>query len=247
VARPKKRKPSGKELVLRVADDDESLNLSNADPLQVLAFASAYLESLFAIAADLGTEVHIEGLELRAGSVELVTHVDKLGAAQAAARELARTMMMPEVPAPLRRLRSAVAKMPEGVHAEIRVGKWESVVDRDGVRREQPLRELVVMRATVIRVGGIRRAVRLRAQEHDFSLEADEHLLRALAAALYSEIELEAEVERDALGNIVDGKAINFSLIDTDDPADAWQKWFDENAGDWNDNNAEGVLGRDRD
>lgn len=246
MARAKKKKPSGKELVLRVADDDKSLNLKNADPLQVLAFASAYLESLFAIAADLGTDVRIEGLELRSGSVELVTHVDKLGAAQAAARELARAMMLPDVPAPLRRLRSAVAKMPEGVHAEIRVGKWSGVVDRDGIRREQPLRELVVMRAEVIRIGGIRRAVRLRAHDQDFSLEADEWLLRALATQLYTEIELEAEIERDEFGNIVDGKAITFSLVDNDEPVEAWQKWFDENAGEWNDENAEGVLGRNR-
>jgi len=76
--------------VLRVAADDRALTPANADPLQVLPLATAYLESLAAVSAELGSDLEIEGIELRKGSVEIVTHVRKLAPAQAAARELAR-------------------------------------------------------------------------------------------------------------------------------------------------------------
>jgi hypothetical protein len=34
--------------------------------------------------------------------------------------------------------------------------------------------------------------------------------------------------------------------MEDQDPAGAWQKWFDENAGEWDEASVEELLGRDR-
>jgi hypothetical protein len=237
--------------VLRIAHDDENddgFTAANADPVQVLALAAAYLESLQAIAADAGERLGIEGIELRAGSIELAFRVEKLAPIREHARELARTMTVADAPAPVKRLRAAIARLPEHVHAEVRLGNWRAAVESGLVHDEQPLRELTTLRARLIRIGGIRRAVRLRTgDDRDFSLEASEEQLRALGVLLYREVEIEAEVERDEHGNIDGGRLLTFALVvEGDDPADAWQKWFDENAGDWDEASVEVFLGRDR-
>jgi hypothetical protein len=237
--------------VLRIAHDDENADgftAANADPVQVLALAAAYLESLQALAADAGERLGIEGIELRAGSIELAFRVDKLAPVRDYARELARVMTVADAPSPVKRLRTAIARLPERVHAEVQLGTWRAAVESGLVYDEQPLRELITLRARLIRTGGIRRAVRLRTgDDRDFSLDASEDQLRTLGVHLYREIEVEAEVERDAHGNIDGGRLLTFALVvEGDDPADAWQKWFDENAGEWDEASVEGFFGRDR-
>ncbi len=228
-----------------MAAADRSLTPENADPVQVLSFVTAYLESLVAVAEDLGEHISIAGLELREGSVEIVMHVDKLPPVQFAARELAKAMTLGDLPAPLKRLRAAIARFPDDVHADVRVGKWTGAIERS-LRSEQPLRELSTLRAQLIRVGGIRPAVRLRSEDRDFSLEADALVLRELGPLLYREIEIEAEVERDDVGNITDGRVISYSVLDDGEPVDAWQKWFDSTAGEWNEDQVKEFLGDGR-
>lgn len=157
-------------------------------------------------------------------------------------------MTATDAPAPVRRLRSAVSRLPVHVHAEVHVGTWKSLVQTTLVRDDQPLRELTTLRAKLLRVGGIRRAVRLRTgDDRDFSLEASEDELRQLGACLYREIEIEAEVERDDHGNILDGRLLSFAVVDDErSAADAWQQWFDDNAGEWDETSVENFLGRDR-
>lgn len=235
---------------MRIAHDLDKTQFTprSADPVQVLALAASYLESLQAIAADAGETLDVEGIELRPGSVELAFRIGKLAPVQEYARELARAMTATDAPAPVRRLRSAVSRLPVHVHAEVHVGAWKSLVQATLIRDDQPLRELTTLRAKLLRVGGIRRAVRLRAgDDRDFSLEASEDELRQLGAYLYREIEIEAEVERDDHGNILEGRLLSFAVVDDErGAADAWQQWFDDNAGEWDEASVENFLGRDR-
>lgn len=234
-----------RELVLRIANDDGELTPDNADPVQVLAVAAAYLESLQAVAADSAVAFHVEGIALRTGSVELAFRVDKLATTKKLAREVAAALLEPDAPPPIRRLRTALSRLPTHVHAQVQVGRWESRVDPDPVVHEQPLRELTTLRGQLIRVGGVTPAVRLRDSEgRDFSLEASKDDLRALGTQLYREVEIEAEVERDERGEIAAGRVLGFAMVTDEDPADAWQKWFDENTGTWDDASVEAVLGR---
>jgi hypothetical protein len=249
---PKVRKTAGRprELVLRIAHDQDKHRFTpeTADPVQILALAASYLESLQVIAADAGETLRVEGIELRPGSVELAFRVDKLAPVQAYARELARAMAATDPPAPIKRLKAAIARLPVNVHAEVQVGAWKSSVESATVSDQQPLRELTTLRAKLLRIGGIRRAVRLRtSDDRDFSLEASEDQLRALGAQLYREVEIEAEVERDQHGNVEDGRLLSFAVVMEDqDPAGAWQTWFDENAGEWDEASVEELLGGDR-
>jgi len=89
----------------------------------------------------------------------------------------------PDAPPPIRRLRTALSRLP----AHVQVGRWESRVDPEPVVHEQPLRELTTLRGQLIRVGGVTPAVRLRDSEgRDFSLEASKDDLRALGDAALS-------------------------------------------------------------
>jgi hypothetical protein len=234
-----------RELVLRIANDDGELTPDNADPVQVLAFAAAYLESLQTVAADNAITFHVAGIALRTGSVELAFRIDKVVTAQKLAREVAAAMLEPDAPAPIRRLRTVLSRLPAHVHAQMQVGRWERRVDPEPVVHEQPLRELTMLRGQLIRVGGVTPAVRLRDSDgRDFSLEASKDDLRTLGTQLYREVEIEAEVERDEHGAIVAGRVLSFAVVIDEDPADAWQKWFDESAGTWDDASVEALLGR---
>lgn len=239
-----------RELVLRIAhgEDKRQFTPETADPVQVLTLAAAYLESLQVIAVDAGTTLSVEGIELRPGSVELAFRVKQLAPVQALARELRRVMAAGSGAGPIKRLRTALAKLPAHVRAEVHVGAWTSPIESSTADDHGPFLELTTLRAQLIRVGGIRPAVRLRtSDDRDFSLEASEDQLRALGAHLYREIEIDAEVERDGHGHVHDGRLVSFApVIDDQDPAAAWQKWFDENAGDWDEASVEAILGPDR-
>jgi hypothetical protein len=78
----------------------------------------------------------------------------------------------------------------------------------------------------------------------DFSLDASKDDLRALGTQLYREVEIEAEVERDEHGEIAAGRVLGFAMVTDEEPADAWQNWFDENIGTWDDASVEALLGR---
>lgn len=264
---PRKRKPKPKtpkrpptrgakegkprELILRVAGTRGAgggpLNPSTADAMQVLPFAAAYLESLQAMAADDDEQLEVTGIELRPGSVEFAFGVDNLTRVQQLARQVARTMTVPDAPPPIKRLRANIARFPEGIHAEVRVGAWKESVLSTELIETQPLRELTEFRGELLRVGGVRPAVRFRSDERDFSLEASKDQLRQLGKHLYHQIEVEAEVERDELGNIVGGRVLTYAVVVEGNALNAWQQWFDENAGDWDEASVEGFLGRNRD
>jgi len=234
-----------RELVLRIANEAGELTPDNADPVQVLAVAAAYLESLQVVAADSSIDFHVEGIALRTGSVELAFRIDKVAVAKKLAHAVALAMLQPEAPPSIRRLRLSLARLPAHVHAQVQVGKWESRVDPEPAVREQPLRELTVLRGQVIRIGGITPAVRVRDSDgRDFSLEASRDDLRALGTQLYGQVEIEAEVERDERGDIAGGRVLSFAVITDEDPAEAWQKWFAETADSWDDASVEALLGR---
>ena len=98
---------------------------------------------------------------------------------------------------------------------------------------QQPLRELATFRGELLRVGGVRPAMRFRSDERDFSLEASKEPLRQLGEHLYRQVEVEAEVERDELGNIIGGRVLEVAIVTEGDALNAWQQWFNENSGDW--------------
>jgi hypothetical protein len=226
------------------SNDGDPLTPRSADPTQVLPFAAAYLESLQAMAADDDEQLAVKGIELRKGSVEFAFGVDNLTRIQHLARQVARAMPLADAPPPIRRLRATVARFPEGINAEVRIGAWKDAVTSSDLIERQPLRELATFRGELLRVGGVRPAVRFRSDERNFSLEASKEQLRQLGKHLYHQVE--AEVERDELGNIVGGRVLEFAIVTEGNALNAWQQWFNENAGDWDEASVEGFLGRNR-
>lgn len=246
---PRGKAESPRELVLRVAGstNGDPLTPRSADPIQVLPFAAAYLESLQAMAADDDEPFAVKGIELRKGSVEFAFGVDNLTHVQHLARQVARALPLADAPPPIRRLRATVARLPEGLNAEVRVGAWKDEVISSDLIEQQPLRELTTFRGELLRVGGVRPAMRFRSDERDFSLEASKEQLRQLGKHLYHQVEVEAEVERDELGNIIGGRVLEVAIVTEGDALNAWQRWFNESSGDWDEASVEVFLGRNRD
>jgi len=68
-------------------------------------------------------------------------------------------------------------------------------------------------------------------------------MARALGGCLYREVEreveIEAEIARDEVGVISSGRVLAFEPVESGDPVEAWDKWFEQSSGDWDDESVE--------
>ncbi|HET7505116.1 MAG TPA: hypothetical protein VFK02_29055 [Kofleriaceae bacterium] len=85
------------------------------------------------------------------------------------------------------------------------------------------------------------------ASSNDFSLLTGVDMARALGGHLYREVEIEAEIARNEIGAISEGRLWSFEPVESTDPIEAWDKWFEQSAGDWDDARVEALLGGRRD
>ena len=106
------------------------------------------------------------------------------------------------------------------------------------------------IRARPIRAGGVSPAVRFSAdgEPADFTLPCSAELSRELGAQLYREVEIEASIVRAADGHIESGELLGFAAVASDeDPAGAWERWFEINGKGWDDESVEAYMGRRED
>lgn len=59
--------------------------------------------------------------------------------------------------------------------------------------------------------------------------------------------EIEAEIARNELGAISEGRVLSFEPVESTDPVEAWDRWFEQSAGDWSEARVEALLGGRRD
>jgi hypothetical protein len=108
--------------------------------------------------------------------------------------------------------------------------------------------ELITLRAVPVRACGATPVVRFQTDgESDFSLSTDVDMARALGGSLYREVEIEAEIARNELGGIVEGRVLSFEPVETTNAVEAWDKWFAQSAGEWDEASVEALLGGRRD
>jgi hypothetical protein len=242
------RKP---EVSLRL--DGGDVHPHNVDPAQVLALASAYVDALRALAATSELDLDLRGLEIRDRCVEVAFGVNKLAVARQAAQEVAQALVSPERPrgaiGAIDRLRDALRAIPAAINVTVQAGTgWKRALKLRQPEEIAPALELITLRATPLRAGGATPVVRFQAErEKDFSLASGETLARALGGYLYREVEIEAEVARDEGGAISEGRVLSFESVDAGDAVEAWDRWFQKSAGDWDDESVEALLGGRRD
>lgn len=243
-----------KEIVLRV--DGRGWHPSTADPGAVLSLAAAYVEGLRAVAKASELEFTLRGVTIRDECVAIGIGVDRLSAAIDAAKELDTALVsrvaLPGTSMVIERIRAALQQLPKDVSATVKIGKrWQRKLEPDGgIAQADPIGEIASIRARPIRAGGVIPEVRFSADDEpaDFTLPCSEQLSRELGAHLYQEVEIEASIVRAADGHIEGGQLLSFVVVNTgEDPAKAWERWFEINGAGWDDANVEAFLGRGKD
>ncbi len=106
-------------------------------------------------------------------------------------------------------------------------------------------------RVKVLRAGGAKPSVRVQHILYNkmFTLEVGtQSVARALAKFLYMEIDIEAEISKHDDGHWSNGRLIAWHELDTENPTEAWQRWFAPHAEYWRTLSADEInheLGRD--
>jgi hypothetical protein len=256
---PTRRKASGRsttstrspEISLRL--DGGDVHPHNVDPSLVLALASSYVDALRSLAVTSDLDLDLRGLQIRDRCVEIAFGVNKLGPARAAAHEVNLALASTERPrgaiGAIDRLRDALDSIPPAIHVTVAAGgSWKRSLQVRAAEDATPAFELVTLRAVPVRAGGAMPVVRFHSdRENDFSLSADIDMARALGGQLYREVEIEAEIARDELGAISEGRVLSFEPVESADPVEAWDRWFEQSAGEWNEERVEALLGGRRD
>jgi hypothetical protein len=239
------------EISLRL--DGGDVHPHNVDPSLVLALASSYVDALRSLAATNDLELDLRGLQIRDRCVEIAFGVSKLASARQAVQEVGHALASPERPrgaiGAIDRLRDALSAIPVTMDVTVQAGAgWKRPLKLRQPEEVVPALELVTLRATPLRAGGATPVVRFQAEhERDFSLTSGEDLARALGGYLYREVEIEAEIARDGAGTISGGRVLAFEPVESGDPVEAWDKWFQQSAGEWDDASVEALLASRRD
>lgn len=90
------------------------------------------------------------------------------------------------------------------------------------------------------RFGGVGCPHRCRASSRTACMEGT-------PAAVHDRVEIEAEISRNELGAISGGRVLSFEPVESTDPIEAWDRWFEQSAGDWDEDRVEALLGGRRD
>ncbi len=237
------------ELILRV--DADGLHPHTADPGVVLAIAHSYYEALRAAAKGSDHELIMRGISIRDECVAIAYGVADLKVAEAVAAEVQRGLQAgaAATQGPIARLRASLRELPPGSEATFKVGRKAAAPLRwdDLGPQPAPVGELLSLRATPIRVGGVSPAVRFDAgaEPAAFTLACSEDMSRELGALLYREIDLEARITRDQAGRITAGTVLAYREVTTTENAfEAWRAWFKVNGAGWDEDSVEAFLER---
>jgi hypothetical protein len=239
------------EISLRL--DGGDVHPHNVDPSLVLALASSYVDALRSLAMTSDLDLDLRGLQIRDRCVEIAFGVNKLASARQATIEVIEALASTERPrgavGAIDRLRDALGATPPAIHITVAAGShWKRSLHVRETKDATPALELVALRAIPVRAGGATPVVRFHVeQENGFSLSTDIDMARALGGHLYREVEIEAEIARNELGAISGGRVLSFEPVESADPVEAWDRWFEQSSGDWDDDRVEALLGGRRD
>ena len=233
--------------------DGGGVHPHNVDPSLVLALASSYVDSLRSLALTNDLDLDLRGLQIRDRCVEIAFGVNKLATAREAAHEVNQALASTERPrgaiGAIDRLRDALGAIPPAIRVSVAAGSnWKRSLQVRATEDASPAMEIVTLRAIPMRAGGATPVVRFHSdRENDFSLSTDIDMARALGGHLYREVEIEAEIARNDVGAITGGRVLSFEPVESTGPVEAWDRWFEQSAGDWDEDRVEALLAGRRD
>lgn len=233
--------------------DGPGVSPDTVDASAALELAASYIELLLRAAKSAERELLLQGVKIidKCAAIQVLTSDQHL--ARTMAQDVAPYLSGTEEPVYgmqtlVERAQKAAASLPPGQTARVIVGPWSQVILRPEAPSKMP-QETLSLRATPIRVGGSRPAVRFESayERAPFSLKTDEETAREIGARLYREADIVAVIHRDQEGHIEEGRLEEFLPLEDDDPRVAWKAWADEVGKDWrNIDDVMGELGRDR-
>lgn len=149
-----------------------------------------------------------------------------------------------------RELREALRRLPPTQIARVVAGNFREDLRVASAASVLSAEGHVSLRATPVRVGGQRPAVRFesKSEERPFTLDVTKDHARQVGRFLYAEIDIVALVRRDEDGLIESGTLQSFEPVTDDDATSAWRDWYAHNASAWDSiADVEAELGRGRD
>lgn len=211
-----------------------------------LELAAAFFQLLIANADDDGERLSLTDVRIIDKCVAVIARPDRFDVAHMCVTDALRQISGGDPPKGgavfVERTRVAVRRLAPELHAKVLLGTLhlDIVVDADAAT--EPLDSILSIRATPIRIGGRRPAVRFRSDiEEDFTLDATQDVARAVGAHLYREVDIDAMVRRAADGSILSGRLTSFEPVATGDPRPAWRAWFRSVGGDESDDERTGL------
>jgi len=226
------------------------------DTNQLLRLASAYFDQLCRLKAGKGLELKFQGLQIKKACVQVLARPNRMPVAKAAVAQLGRILHGRELPSPgtqelTARLRRELQLLPPDQKAKAVAGKWSRVVSAPELNELPGLWEITEIRARIVRVGGLHEPTALVDIEAQGAvvLRVDRETARSLGSRLYCLADIEAEVLRDADGNITTGRVLTVNAVqECANEAETWRNWYRAAASGWDDvDDIEGELGRNHD
>jgi hypothetical protein len=225
-----------RDVVLEI--DGPGATPSDVDAAALLEFAAAFFQLLKANAEEHEETLSLTHVMIVDKCVAVVARPDRIDVAKRCADEAVRQISGGEPPkrgtALVDRARASVRRLPAEQRAKVFVGPWHRDVVAEPSKDPEPLDSILSIRATPIRIGGRKPAVRFRSdlEDDDFTLETTQEIARKIGAHLYHEVEIDAIVRRGSDGAIEKGKLNTFEPVETGDPRPAWREWFRSVGGD---------------
>jgi hypothetical protein len=239
----------------KIAFELHGVTPETVNTIALLRLASSYFEHLRRIGSSKDLELNFEGLTVKNKCVQIAAKASHITAAKKAVEKQARILRLVE-PAPpgtegaTESLRDQLRALQPGMHAKVVCGKWSRRLDPKSAEHVPWPRETTALRVVIVRVGGNQPSAAFLSpsERNQFVLPVTQVQARQLGGRLYSEVDIEAEIERDSEGRISGGKLIDFAIIGDGDPAEEWRAWFAAAASGWdNVDDIEAELGRNDD
>jgi|GEM_PF-3236156 len=223
---------------VHVVVDGPDVHPSTVSARPVLELVAAYI-ALLEKDADLhGAKLHFSGIRIVDKCVMVASTPSSLDAAKTAARNFhaySRGAPMPHgLTRFFERVMEARKRLPSEMEATVGVGDlaWPLIcLDLSGLLPESTFSG----RVRVNRVGGTKAVIRFLSESEDapFVLTISAEQAPQLGALLYSEVDIEAVILRDADGSIRGGHLVSFEKVTDQNPREAWLAWMAENAPRW--------------
>jgi hypothetical protein len=226
------------ELVIEI--DGDGVHLATLDAPRLLELAAAYFDLLAKVAADRDEALELRGLRAFEKCASIATTPSNSATAARAIADASDLLASVRRPGyglvePVRRVRTARARLPTGTRARILLGEQRSDLVTEPTESPPMPRPagVTTVRAYLQRVGGAtpRATFQARTEPRPFTVDLqDAAQAEQLGQSLYKTLDIEVRLLRDADGAIEGGQLAGFHPVAVGDALGAWRAWFRDNA-----------------